>query len=565
MQIQINKIGLYFPEYPKEDENGKILCDYKNSVKVDLIAYYCPVCGNTLYGLWKQNCLSDEIYTPNRILHLNHAQNHKDIYNRYAENEKRIKDLIHQEIDAFIELNECPICKGHLLHDKGFAITNCYSCTCNFCQIKQKYTIHDYIGYTISGCLDYTKIDEEINALLKSADDEMASYRLPEDKSKAANMCIDTITNFSISTTQEFPIHIISPIKESPDKLINYIQNLINTENDIYSLQERLKELYFARISSDRAVTSISNSAKIKELSILNKIYLTENEIKRLSDQIDELKKNTSVILASISKPIAPVLATPKWYNRKSVELNNNLLQAEYQQNLSKYEKEKERLYQEQQKNIYSVKQELDYYENCLNELKQSLEIQNEAKQAQNTIHPEIVIKVSINYEIKTAEECLKKSLELRNELYGVNIIFEKYRNTVALCTLCEYLQAGRCNTLEGVNGAYNLYESEIRSNQIIDNLESIATSVDQINKNQYMIYRKMKDIKTSLNTLQKTMDIAGKSIHQIASNQRMSTEFLAHIAENSNYIAYNTAVTAYYSKINAHLTNSLGYLIALK
>ena len=38
-----------------------------------------------------------------------------------------------------------------------------------------------------------------------------------------------------------------------------------------------------------------------------------------------------------------------------------------------------------------------------------------------------------------------------------------------------------------------------------------------------------------------------------------------AHIAQNSDVIAHNTAVTAYYSKVNAELTNALGYMVALK
>ena len=38
-----------------------------------------------------------------------------------------------------------------------------------------------------------------------------------------------------------------------------------------------------------------------------------------------------------------------------------------------------------------------------------------------------------------------------------------------------------------------------------------------------------------------------------------------AKIAETSEVIAHNTAVTAYYSKVNAELTNALGYMVAFK
>lgn len=53
--------------------------------------------------------------------------------------------------------------------------------------------------------------------------------------------------------------------------------------------------------------------------------------------------------------------------------------------------------------------------------------------------------------------------------------------------------------------------------------------------------------------------------------NQQLSTlyykrnEYMEHISKNSDVIAHNTAVTAYYSKVNAELTNALGYMVAFK
>ena len=42
-----------------------------------------------------------------------------------------------------------------------------------------------------------------------------------------------------------------------------------------------------------------------------------------------------------------------------------------------------------------------------------------------------------------------------------------------------------------------------------------------------------------------------------------VNTAIKKHISKNSDVIAHNTAVTAYYSKINAELTNALGYMVA--
>ena len=49
-----------------------------------------------------------------------------------------------------------------------------------------------------------------------------------------------------------------------------------------------------------------------------------------------------------------------------------------------------------------------------------------------------------------------------------------------------------------------------------------------------------------------------------LSANTGDMTEYMAHISQNSDVIAHNTAVTAYYSKINAELTDALGFMVAL-
>ena len=127
-------------------------------------------------------------------------------------------------------------------------------------------------------------------------------------------------------------------------------------------------------------------------------------------------------------------------------------------------------------------------------------------------------------------------------------MIFGKYRNVVALSTFYEYLMAGRCTQLEGADGAYNIYENELRTNMIIEKL-------DEIKDNQHMTYSALKAINNSLDYLESTMSTALNSIQKD----------VAHIAQNSDVIAHNTAITAYYSKVNAELTNALGYMVAFK
>ena len=152
----------------------------------------------------------------------------------------------------------------------------------------------------------------------------------------------------------------------------------------------------------------------------------------------------------------------------------------------------------------------------------------------------------------------LQKTYAARNELYAYDIVFDKYRNPVALSSFYEYLMSGRCSALEGADGAYNIYESEIRANRVIAQLDAVVSSLEEIKHNQYMMYREMCRTNSLLENLNSTMDQALTSIQGIEANT-------TKIAENSAVIAHNSAITAYYSKVNAELTNALGYMVAFR
>lgn len=117
--------------------------------------------------------------------------------------------------------------------------------------------------------------------------------------------------------------------------------------------------------------------------------------------------------------------------------------------------------------------------------------------------------KALIDEEISEAEETLKKTIQAKKELYSCNVIYGKYRNFVALSSFYEYLMSGRCMSLEGPNGAYNIYEAEIRANQIISQLSDVLNSLEQIKSSQYMAYSQLRAINSKLSNLSEKMDIA--------------------------------------------------------
>lgn len=90
---------------------------------------------------------------------------------------------------------------------------------------------------------------------------------------------------------------------------------------------------------------------------------------------------------------------------------------------------------------------------------------------------------------IAQQEKKLADTRRLLQEAYDKGLLYGKYRNFVAVCSICEYLESGRCSELGGPDGAYNLFEQEIRMNLIITQLGLIISELDEIRENQAMLY----------------------------------------------------------------------------
>ena len=157
------------------------------------------------------------------------------------------------------------------------------------------------------------------------------------------------------------------------------------------------------------------------------------------------------------------------------------------------------------------------YHQNCMK--KEALIIAEHEK----TLIPHVK-----NQCVELVLEPKENAKRLLDKIYSQNIIFPKYRNFAAIAQIYEYLLSGRCSQLEGPNGAYNLYESELRQNIIIDKLDEIIWQLDSLNR---------------------TMSAICGAI--------IETNFLlSDISRTLGRIEANTALTAYNSKCIANNTN---------
>lgn len=120
---------------------------------------------------------------------------------------------------------------------------------------------------------------------------------------------------------------------------------------------------------------------------------------------------------------------------------------------------------------------------------------------------------------------------QARDKLYSMNILAEKYRGLIPVSSICEYLQVGRCESLTGHEGAYNIYELERRMNMIITQLKDINTKLEQIRDNQYALYEVVTQANNRLGRIEGV------------NNRMMNT--MTSIRDNTELIAYNTEATA--------------------
>lgn len=137
--------------------------------------------------------------------------------------------------------------------------------------------------------------------------------------------------------------------------------------------------------------------------------------------------------------------------------------------------------------------------------------------------HQNVIDRVNDLYE--DLDKKITTSLE---ELYDMDVIFPKYRNLVAITSINEYLMSGRCYELEGPDGAYNLYETELRQNLIINKLSDIVDNLEKIRDNQYSLYEVLKDSNRTI----KALSEEARKLNETSKLTQYYTETVAKAAE---------------------------------
>lgn len=313
------------------------------------------------------------------------------------------------------------------------------------------------------------------------------------------------------------------------------IEELNKQKEDAYFLEYKKYKEELDKINEKNEKAKNKYNEQKLEYDKNNEVY-QQNLVKyeKYQLEIESISEKQNEFKSTVKKYIEDVISNPS-------ESNNP--------NVVKIISEVENLYDE----IQSLEKQIDDGKCGLN-----LKMKNE-KYLENYLKY-----IFLDNQIQEVSEQLKKEYEIQEQLLSYNIIYEKYNDIVAWTSIYEYLDSERCYDLSGPDGAYNLYESEIRANIIISKLDTIISKLDEIKQNQFMLYGIMKEIKKAVFGLNEVVtDMLGE-LKQIKTGEDDAAKLLTEIKKSSAYIAYNSEKNLKYTQAIARTNKALLYMEAL-
>lgn len=134
---------------------------------------------------------------------------------------------------------------------------------------------------------------------------------------------------------------------------------------------------------------------------------------------------------------------------------------------------------------------------------------------------------VVVNQDYHIFQKQYEESCDVKKKYYDIGVLYPKYHNIVAVSMFVQYLESGRCDTLQGHTGCYNLFEEEARQDIIIAKLDQIIDRLDRIQDNQF-------ELKCALES-------SNQQIKKLSNQTNITNQHLAVQAYNSDRTAWNT------------------------
>lgn len=145
---------------------------------------------------------------------------------------------------------------------------------------------------------------------------------------------------------------------------------------------------------------------------------------------------------------------------------------------------------------------------------------------------------------VERQEEIQKALIAAKNNLmqiYSENVLPQKYRTLTAVATLYEYLETGRCNTIQGHGGIYDTYEVEKIHLAQLQQMVQMNETLSRIEDNQRYICQELRQANRTLSSINASLSEIEKTNAEIAKNTAISAVANQQTAAAAQWMAWRT------------------------
>lgn len=167
--------------------------------------------------------------------------------------------------------------------------------------------------------------------------------------------------------------------------------------------------------------------------------------------------------------------------------------------------------------------------------------------------------------EISRGQNAYDKQIEALHKYYSVRIIYEKYQGLIPVSTMLDYLKSGRVNRLTGQNGAYNLFEQELRQNMIIQKPDDLISVNTALLNSQYALQRSVQGVLNEVSRVRKSVDHVSEEnrknaieiesgVRKLQKSQDAIKYYASITSDNVEYLTHLETFRTYYDRYRDRL-----------
>ncbi len=159
-------------------------------------------------------------------------------------------------------------------------------------------------------------------------------------------------------------------------------------------------------------------------------------------------------------------------------------------------------------------------------EYKEKLQRYDDLVSADNArVKKEIVVRNRLEEQRQALEKKYIDSYDALQKIYAVNIVSPRYRGIIPISSIYQYLCDEKTFSLgfdreTGDQGAYNIFDYEVRLDLIINKLDDVINKLDSIIDNQRELATLMRDANKRIDRLSSSVKNATRKIEASINNQ---------------------------------------------